>query len=92
MLTFEGRTGEGPMRDAWFSFTLPSAGRARIAVDQPDVTFDLRLPGSRGVDGILTSTAFSREASIVYEVDSGTYLLRTYADSPSSYTVSIEAN
>ncbi len=92
VLTFEGRTGEGPMRDAWFSFTLPSAGRVRIAVDQPDVTFDLRLPGSRGVDGILTSTAFSREASIVYEVDSGTYLLRTYADSPSSYTVSIAAN
>ncbi|OAI85853.1 hypothetical protein AYO27_13285 [Rhizobium sp. GHKF11] len=92
VLTFSGRTGEGPMRDAWFSFTLPRAGRVRIAVDQPDVTFDLRLPGSRGVDGVVISTAFSREASIEYEVNAGTYLLRTYADTPSSYTVTLKAN
>lgn len=92
VLTFSGRTGEGSMRDAWFSFTLPSAGHVRIAVDQPDVTFDLRVVGSRGGDGVLISTAFSREPSIEYEVDSGTYLLRTYAGAPSSYTVTLKAN
>ena len=92
VLTFEGRTGEGPMKDAWFAFTLPNAARVRIAVDQPDVTFDLRLVGSRGGDGVLISTAFSREASIEYELDAGTYLLRTYADTPSSYTATLKAN
>lgn len=92
VLTFEGRTGEGPMKDAWFAFTLANAARVRIAVDQPDVTFDLRVVGSRGVDGVLISTAFSREPSIEYEVDAATYLLRTYADNPSSYTITIEAN
>lgn len=73
-LTFEGRTGEGPMKDAWFAFTLANAARIRIAVDQPDVTFDLRVVGSRGVDGVLISTAFSREPSIEYEVNAATYL------------------
>ncbi|MGN7713472.1 PPC domain-containing protein [Rhizobiales bacterium] len=92
VLTFDGRTGEGPMKDAWFAFTLPNATRVKIAVDQPDVTFDLRLVGSRGGDGVLISTAFSREASIEYEVDAGTYLLRTYADTPSSYTATLKAN
>ena len=76
------------MKDAWFAFTLANAARIRIAVDQPDVTFDLRVVGSWGVDGVLISTAFSREPSIEYEV----YLLRTYADAPSSYTITIEAN
>ncbi|MCZ7451024.1 PPC domain-containing protein [Agrobacterium rhizogenes] len=92
VMTFRGQTGEGPMKDAWFAFTLSNATRVRIAVDQPDVTFDLRLVGSRGGDGVLISTAFSREASIEYEVDAGTYLLRTYADTPSSYTATLKAN
>ncbi|MDA5241615.1 hypothetical protein EXN32_20770 [Agrobacterium tumefaciens] len=92
VLTFRGRTGEGPMKDAWFAFTLPNATRVRIAADQPDVTFDLRVVGSLGVDGLLISTAFSHEPSIEYEVNAGTYLLRTYTDNPSSYTITIEAN
>lgn len=92
VLTFEGRTGEGSLNDAWFAFTLSNTARIKIAVDQPDVTFDLRVVGSRGVDGVLISTAFSREPSIEYEVDAATYLLRTYADTPSSYTITIEAN
>ncbi|WP_107676559.1 hypothetical protein [Agrobacterium sp. LAD9] len=92
VLIFEGRTGEGPMKDAWFAFTLANAARIRIAVDQPDVTFDLRVVGSWGVDGVLISTALSHEPSIEYEVDAGTYLLRTYADTPSSYTATLKAN
>ncbi len=92
VMTFRGQTGEGPMKDAWFAFTLPNATRVRIAIDQPDVTFDLRLVGSRGGDGVLISTAFSREASIEYEVDAGTYILRTYADTPSSYTATLKTN
>ena len=92
VLTFRGRTGEGRMKDAWFTFILSNAGSVRIAVDQPDVTFDLRLVGSRGGNGVLISTAFSREASIEYKVDAGTYLLRTYADAPSSYTATLKAN
>ncbi|WP_425668576.1 hypothetical protein [Agrobacterium radiobacter] len=29
VLTFRGRTGEGPMKDAWFAFTLPNATRVQ---------------------------------------------------------------
>lgn len=92
VMTFEGRTGEGPMRDAWFAFTLQSAKRVEIAVDRRDVTVDLRVPGSQGVDGVLRSNAFSREPSIIHDVESGTYLLRTYADAPTDYAITITAN
>lgn len=92
VLTFEGRTGVGQMRDAWFAFTLSSPTAVGIAVEQPGVTFDLRVVGSRYADGVLRSTAFSHEPSFEHHVDAGTYLLRTYSDQPTNFTATIKAN